>query len=89
MIAVLLAVTCTALDQPSENELIEYACELQQNTTILDEFCDEVDRRHESDINGQRCLCICVRKWVLKSVRVWLELKMAVSFDIFYRCLFM
>ena len=83
MVAVLLAVACTALDQPSENELIENACELQYNDTLRVEFWDEVDKRHESDIQGRRCSCMRVRRRFLKSVCVWVELKMAVSFNIF------
>ena len=62
MTAVLLAVACTAPDQLSENDLIEYACELQQNHTLREEFYDEVDTRHASDIEGQDYYA-CVRKY--------------------------
>ena len=53
MVALLLAVACTACGQLSENDLIGYACELKNNDTLREDFFNEVDRRHESDIQGQ------------------------------------
>ena len=64
MVAILLAVACsTALEQLSENKLIEYACELQHNHTLREEFYDEVDSRHDSDITGQHYTRACFRRY--------------------------
>ena len=53
MVALLLAVACTACGHLSENDLIEHACELNNNNTLREDFYSEVDERHESDIQGQ------------------------------------